>query len=60
MIKKIINFFRDVKQEMRKVTWPTRSEITGSTGVVIIGVAIVSVYLGIVDAILQQIMLFLH
>jgi len=55
--KKIIKFFYDVRQEMKKVTWPTRKEITGSTIVVIITVLIASIYLGIIDNILQQIML---
>lgn len=57
MFKKIIKFFQEVRQEMRKVTWPTRKEISGSTVVVIITVLIVAVYLGIIDNILQQIML---
>ena len=60
MFKKIIDFFREVRQEMKKVAWPTRREISGSTGVVIVSVIIVSVYLGIIDTILQWIMIRLH
>jgi len=59
MFKKIFKFLREVRLEMKKVTWPTRKEITGSTGVVIVTVMIVAIYLGIVDNILQQAMLWL-
>ncbi len=57
MFKKLIKFFQEVRQEMKKVTWPTRKEISGSTVVVIITVLIVAIYLGVIDNILQQIML---
>mgnify|MGYP001055329925 CR=1 FL=1 len=57
MFKKIFKFFREVRLEMKKVTWPNRKEITGSTVVVIITVIIVSIYLGIIDNILQQIIM---
>jgi preprotein translocase subunit SecE len=57
MFKKLIKFLQEVRQEMKKVTWPTRKEISGSTIVVIITVFIVAIYLGIVDSVLQQIML---
>ena len=59
MFKKIFKFLREVRLEMKKVTWPTRKEITGSTVVVIVTVIIVAIYLGIVDNILQQAMLWL-
>lgn len=55
MFKKIIKFFQEVRLEMKKVTWPSRKEVTGSTGVIIITVIIVAVYLGIIDSIVQQI-----
>jgi len=59
MFKKLIKFLQEVRQEMKKVTWPTRKEISGSTIVVIITVFIVAIYLGIVDNVLQRIMLYL-
>jgi preprotein translocase subunit SecE len=44
-----VDFLRDVRSEVKKVTWPTRKEALASTGVVIIAVMIVAVYLGLVD-----------
>jgi preprotein translocase subunit SecE len=49
---KIRQFFREVRIELRKVTWPTRKETLASTSVVLILVVIVSVYLGLVDSLL--------
>lgn len=49
MIKRIRQFFREVKIEIRKVVFPSRDELTGSTWVVIVVVIIVSLYLGVVD-----------
>jgi preprotein translocase subunit SecE len=46
---KIKNFFRDVKIETKKVIFPGRDELIGSTRVVIISVLIISFFLGIVD-----------
>ncbi|MBD3180887.1 preprotein translocase subunit SecE [Candidatus Poribacteria bacterium] len=60
MFKKLATFLKEVRLELKKVSWPTRKEISGSTGVVIIMVLIVAAYLGIVDNILQQLMLLLH
>ncbi|MCI0515105.1 preprotein translocase subunit SecE [candidate division KSB1 bacterium] len=36
MLQKIINFFKDVRQEMAKVSWPTRDELKDSTIIVIL------------------------
>jgi preprotein translocase subunit SecE len=48
-IQKSLQFLREVKIELKKVTWPTRKQTTGSTLVVIILVMIISIFLGIVD-----------
>jgi preprotein translocase subunit SecE len=42
-------FYRDVRTEMKKVTWPDRREVAGTTVVVIIVVFVLGVYLFIVD-----------
>jgi preprotein translocase subunit SecE len=46
---KAAQFLREVKIELKKVTWPSRKETIGSTVVVIILVIIVSAFLGLVD-----------
>jgi preprotein translocase subunit SecE len=46
---KTVQFLREVKIELKKVTWPSRKEAMASTVVVIILVVIVSAFLGLVD-----------
>jgi len=48
-IGKSIQFLREVKVELKKVTWPSRKQTMGSTLVVIILVVIISLFLGVVD-----------
>jgi preprotein translocase subunit SecE len=49
VLQKSTQFLREVKIELKKVTWPTRKQTMGSTVVVIILVAIISLFLGLVD-----------
>jgi preprotein translocase subunit SecE len=44
-----IQFLREVKIELKKVTWPSRKQTIGSTIVVIALVMIISLFLGVVD-----------
>ena len=47
-----IQFFRQVKQEVKKVTWPTRNEVLKTSLVVIVLVAIAATFFFFVDQIL--------
>ena len=49
MIEKIKQFFREVKVETKKVVYPSREELIGSTWVVIVTVMVISLFLGVVD-----------
>jgi preprotein translocase subunit SecE len=49
MYTKVSQFFREVRSELRKVTFPSRKETLASTAVVIVVVFIVAAYLGLVD-----------
>lgn len=49
MIKKVKDFLREVKIEIKKVVFPTKDELIGSTWVVIIVVLIISLFLGVID-----------
>ena len=42
-------FFREVKVELKKVTWPSRKETLTSTTVVLVLVILAAVFLGLVD-----------
>jgi preprotein translocase subunit SecE len=52
-VNRVREFLKDVRVEITKVSWPTRSELRDSTLVVIATVVIVAVFVGIVDRILN-------
>jgi preprotein translocase subunit SecE len=52
VIQSIINYIKSVRAEMEKVAWPTRKDLANSTGVVLVLVAICTVFLGFVDYVL--------
>ena len=54
MLNKLNEFFRDVKIEIKKVVFPTKEELIGSTWVVIITVIVISLFLGVVDLALTK------
>lgn len=47
-----IEFFRQVRAELKKITWPTRNETTVSTIAVFIMVAIAATFLFFADQII--------
>lgn len=42
-------FYTDVNSELKKVTWPTRQEVYGTTVVVLIAVAFFGTFLWVAD-----------
>jgi len=55
-MQKIMTFIESVKLELGKVTWPTRKETVATTGVVVMIVFIISLYLGACDIVLSKLM----
>jgi len=51
MLNKIRDYIKNVYYEMRKVTWPTRSDVTNSTIVVVVISLIVAVIIFALDTI---------
>ena len=49
-----MKFLRDVRVEMGKVTWPTRKDLAQSTLVVLVAVAIATVYTGVLDFVFDK------
>ncbi|PYM58832.1 MAG: preprotein translocase subunit SecE [Candidatus Rokuibacteriota bacterium] len=48
-LKRVREFFHDVLVEFRRVSWPSRREVTGSTAVVIVMVLVLAAFLAVVD-----------
>ena len=51
LIKRATNFLKDVRRELKKVTWPPRQETISSTWVVLMVVFIFGFYFSVVDTI---------
>ena len=54
-MKKIIAFIKEARDELRKVSWPTRKELIDSTKVVLISSLFLIIFIGLVDLILSKI-----
>ncbi len=48
-MKKIIQFCKECVTELKRVTWPTRSEVFSSVKVVFISTVVMAVILGLLD-----------
>jgi preprotein translocase subunit SecE len=55
MSNKIVGFIKEVKTEMGKVSWSTKDELIGSTIVVLVSLAILSLFIGACDLFLSKI-----
>jgi preprotein translocase subunit SecE len=49
-IEVVKQFLREVKTELKKVTWPSRKDTLAGTGLVLVAVFIIALFLGIVDS----------
>ena len=55
-IQKVSQFLKEVRFELKRVTWPSRKETVAGTMVVLIIVFIAASFLGIVDIGLSKLM----
>ncbi|TMD52872.1 MAG: preprotein translocase subunit SecE [Chloroflexi bacterium] len=46
---RVLSFFRDTVEELRKVVWPTPAELYRYTVVVVVTVVVISAFIGLVD-----------
>jgi len=51
-----VQFLREVWVELKKVNWPQRKEVMGSTAVVILASFVVAFFLGAIDLVLQKVL----
>ena len=46
---KVIQFFKEIRAELKKVVWPTKDDVISSIKVVIISTIFVALILGLLD-----------
>jgi len=49
-------FFREVKAELKKVSWPNRQELASFTGVTFVSVVVVSAMIWFVDTMFNEVL----
>ena len=54
-MKKIFNFFKESRAELKKVNWPSREEVLTSTRVVIISILVIAAVIALMDYIIRSI-----
>jgi preprotein translocase subunit SecE len=59
LVKRIFAFIQEVKQETKKVTWPSRREATLTTVVVFIFAMLAAIYFVVVDKIIITLLKFI-
>ena len=53
-MQRVVEFLRGVREEMERVSWPSREELLGSVVVVFVGVILLASYIGVLDFILSK------
>ncbi len=55
---KPISFYNQVKDELKKVNWPTKQATISTSLVVVVVVGLIAAYLGVVDAVVSRLAQF--
>jgi preprotein translocase subunit SecE len=56
IFKKSVNFLKEVKIELGKVSWSSREELIGSTFVVIVITGMMAMFIGAIDLFLSKVL----
>ncbi|MEJ5167295.1 MAG: preprotein translocase subunit SecE [Thermoanaerobaculia bacterium] len=58
--EKVKVFFKEVKAEMKKVSWPSRKDVAGTTLVTIVATLILAIYLYLADIIFTFLVKYIY
>ncbi len=56
---RVAKFFRDLKSERKKITWPSKEDTLKKTGVVIVELIAAAAVVGVLDFVFSQLVLLL-
>ena len=60
MFERITTYFKSVRAEVARVSWPTRNEIISLTALILLLVVIITLYIWGVDGILGTLIKFIN
>ena len=49
LFSRIKRYFKETKSELKKVTWPSKDQIKNNTGIIIVFIILVAIFLSICD-----------
>lgn len=55
-MKQLLQYFREVVRELKKVSWPTKEQTYQQTVLVLVVVTLIALYLGLLDYFFQWLM----
>jgi preprotein translocase subunit SecE len=58
-MQRVVNFFKDVSREMRKVSWPKRKEMTNYTVTVLATVIFFALFFAVIDLGISELIRFI-
>ena len=58
MIERLTNYLKGVRQEVSRVSWPTRNEVISLTALILLLAVIVTLYIWGVDGVIGTILSF--
>ena len=56
IVAQTVDFLQEVRNEMRKVTWPDRAQLRQATIAIIVFVLVIAGFIAILDVILQAVL----
>lgn len=56
---KVAKYFKDLKSEFKKVVWPTKKQLINNSTVVLVTIAVIGIFVGLLDAGLGYLLKFL-
>ena len=56
---RIAKFFKDLKSERKKITWPAKEDTLKKTGVVIVELVAAAILVGVLDFVFSKLVLLL-
>ena len=55
VLKKIFNFLKESRAELKKVNWPSKEEVLTSTRVVIISILVIAAVIALMDYLIKTV-----
>ena len=52
-------FLREVKAELKKVSWPTKPELVSNTGIVFVTVVVICTLIWAIDSVFNEVLKFI-